>query len=200
MGGKDASRYGVGRIDAGWLLSAHCRAVPGIAYGAARRSGDTYDRAHVDVDSYNGSTHRDGGPAYCDGRSANRDGWPTNRDDCPTHCDAGSADGDADPPDGNARPSDGDPSTADGNARPSDSDSSAADGWSASRGGGDRDRVWRCPGGPEGARYVGSKESDKYHYTGCRWAEKILDVNRLCFLDEASAVAYGYVACSTCKP
>ena len=60
--------------------------------------------------------------------------------------------------------------------------------------------VWKCPAGAEGARYVGSSESDKFHNPYCAHAKKIEDEYRLCFLDKPSAIAYGYVACGVCRP
>lgn len=48
--------------------------------------------------------------------------------------------------------------------------------------------------------YVGSTDSDKFHYESCRWAEKILAVNLLTFDSIDNAKARGYVACGTCNP
>lgn len=48
--------------------------------------------------------------------------------------------------------------------------------------------------------YVGSSDSDKYHYETCRWAEKILGSNRIVFDSIETAQARGYSACGTCKP
>jgi hypothetical protein len=62
------------------------------------------------------------------------------------------------------------------------------------------DGVWRCPNNTDGAAYVGSDQSDKFHYISCRWAEKIKDENRICFASKSAAIAYRYVACGTCKP
>lgn len=62
------------------------------------------------------------------------------------------------------------------------------------------DGVWRCPNSTAGAAYVGSYKSDKFHYPNCRWAKKIKDENRVCFASRSAAIAYGYVACGTCKP
>ena len=60
--------------------------------------------------------------------------------------------------------------------------------------------VWRCPGGIEGAAYVGSAQSNKFHNPHCQWAEKIKSENRLCFASREAALAYGYVPCKVCKP
>lgn len=49
-------------------------------------------------------------------------------------------------------------------------------------------------------QYVGSSESDKYHYPSCRYAEKISAENRVWFKDEAAAQAAGYIPCGVCKP
>jgi hypothetical protein len=62
------------------------------------------------------------------------------------------------------------------------------------------DGVWRCPSNTDGAAYVGSKESDKFHYLDCRWAKEIKDENRICFATRDAAVAYGYVPCGVCRP
>ena len=52
----------------------------------------------------------------------------------------------------------------------------------------------------ESTKYVGSKESDKYHYCDCRWAKKILEENLICFKSKEEAISKGYVACGVCKP
>ena len=49
-------------------------------------------------------------------------------------------------------------------------------------------------------QYVGSVNSDKYHYPSCRWAKKILPENRVWFRDKGHAAEYGYVPCKVCKP
>ena len=49
-------------------------------------------------------------------------------------------------------------------------------------------------------QYVGSIESDKYHYPGCRWAEKILPENAIWFNSVEEAKAAGYSACGVCHP
>lgn len=48
--------------------------------------------------------------------------------------------------------------------------------------------------------YVGSVESDKYHYPSCRFAKKILPENEIWFGTTTEAQAAGYSACGTCKP
>jgi len=60
--------------------------------------------------------------------------------------------------------------------------------------------VWRCPSSVEGAAYVGSAESDKFHYIWCRHAEKIDPGNRICFASREAAVNYGYAPCGVCDP
>ncbi len=49
-------------------------------------------------------------------------------------------------------------------------------------------------------KYIGSTESDKYHYPSCRYAEKIKPENRIEFNSVAEAQAAGYVPCGVCKP
>ena len=48
--------------------------------------------------------------------------------------------------------------------------------------------------------YVGSLESDKYHYPDCRHAKRILTENRIWFDTKEEAQAAGYTACGVCKP
>jgi len=52
----------------------------------------------------------------------------------------------------------------------------------------------------EAGKYVGSTNSDKYHYPDCRWAEKIKPENQVWFASSEEARAAGYVPCGTCKP
>jgi hypothetical protein len=49
-------------------------------------------------------------------------------------------------------------------------------------------------------QYVGSINSDKYHYPSCRWAKKIKPENEIWFKDKEDARAHGYVPCKVCKP
>ncbi len=49
-------------------------------------------------------------------------------------------------------------------------------------------------------KYVGSKNSNKYHYPGCKWARKISPKNLVTFETAQEAVKAGYVACKVCKP
>ncbi len=48
--------------------------------------------------------------------------------------------------------------------------------------------------------FVGSKESNKYHYPDCRYAESISPENEIWFKDAADAQAQGYEPCGVCKP
>lgn len=48
--------------------------------------------------------------------------------------------------------------------------------------------------------YVGSAESDKYHYPSCRWTNEINDENLVYFDTVSEAAAAGYLACGTCEP
>ena len=48
--------------------------------------------------------------------------------------------------------------------------------------------------------YVGSLDSDKYHYPTCRWAEKITYENLIGFDSEQEAISKGYSPCGTCRP
>ena len=51
-----------------------------------------------------------------------------------------------------------------------------------------------------GRKYVGSTESNKYHYPSCRWAKKILPKNEIWFSSSEDARSKGYVPCGTCHP
>jgi hypothetical protein len=46
--------------------------------------------------------------------------------------------------------------------------------------------------------YVGSKNSDKYHLTTCKWAGNIKTSNKVTFNSENQARARGYSPCKTC--
>ena len=60
--------------------------------------------------------------------------------------------------------------------------------------------VWECPESMEGAEYVGSRNSDKFHEPACRWVNEIKTSNRLCFESRSVAESFGYEPCGTCKP
>lgn len=49
-------------------------------------------------------------------------------------------------------------------------------------------------------RYVGSKNSDIYHFPACRFAKTIKPENLVWFSSTAEAKAAGYRPCGTCKP
>lgn len=48
--------------------------------------------------------------------------------------------------------------------------------------------------------YIGSSQSNKFHYTDCRWAKKINPGNAIYFSNREEAFSYGYVPCKVCKP
>ncbi len=48
--------------------------------------------------------------------------------------------------------------------------------------------------------YVGSINSNKYHYPNCIWAKEIKPENRIWFNSVAEAKATGYVPCKVCQP
>lgn len=48
--------------------------------------------------------------------------------------------------------------------------------------------------------YIGSSQSNKFHYTDCRWAKKINPGNAIYFSSREEAFRYGYVPCKVCKP
>jgi micrococcal nuclease len=49
-------------------------------------------------------------------------------------------------------------------------------------------------------KYVGSKNSTKYHLPSCSWAKEISTENQVWFYSVADAQAKGYVPCGVCKP
>ncbi len=49
-------------------------------------------------------------------------------------------------------------------------------------------------------KFVASKNSNKYHYTWCKWAQKIKPENLISFDTPEQAIAAGYVPCKVCKP
>ena len=50
------------------------------------------------------------------------------------------------------------------------------------------------------AEFWGSKESNKYHYPECQWAQKINPANRVIFNSPEEALRAGYVPCKVCNP
>lgn len=49
-------------------------------------------------------------------------------------------------------------------------------------------------------KYVGSSQSNKYHYPDCKWGKKISPKNMVTFKSAQEALAAGYVPCKVCKP
>jgi len=48
--------------------------------------------------------------------------------------------------------------------------------------------------------YVGSKNSDVYHYPSCRYVDNILEENKIWFSSVQDAINHGYRACKVCNP
>lgn len=48
--------------------------------------------------------------------------------------------------------------------------------------------------------YVGSSKSNKYHYTSCRWAQKIKSSNLVKFHTLEETRNARYYACKVCEP
>jgi len=48
--------------------------------------------------------------------------------------------------------------------------------------------------------FIGSFESNKYHYPGCQWALKINPANEIRFTGSQDARNQGYVPCKECSP
>jgi len=49
-------------------------------------------------------------------------------------------------------------------------------------------------------KFVGSLQSDKYHYPTCCWAKEIKPENEIWFKNAEDAKAHGYKPCGVCKP
>src|SRR4030042_3299258 len=50
------------------------------------------------------------------------------------------------------------------------------------------------------AEFWGSKNSNKYHYPDCRWAQKIKPENLIKFKTPEEAQKAGYIPCKVCRP
>lgn len=48
--------------------------------------------------------------------------------------------------------------------------------------------------------YIGNANSGKFHYSDCRWANKISYHNRVYFNSREEAINSGYVPCKVCDP
>ena len=61
--------------------------------------------------------------------------------------------------------------------------------------------IWAIPV-PKEKHYVATKESRKFifHRPSCKWAQKILDKNRITFKSRDEALDLGYSPCRTCNP
>ena len=51
-----------------------------------------------------------------------------------------------------------------------------------------------------GKVFVGSINSNKYHYPDCTWAKKIHPENEIWFSSSEDARSHGYVPCKVCNP
>ena len=49
-------------------------------------------------------------------------------------------------------------------------------------------------------KYVASAQSNKYHYSKCKWGAKISSKNLVTFKSAKEALDAGYVPCKVCKP
>ncbi|MFC2033808.1 thermonuclease family protein [Chloroflexota bacterium] len=63
-----------------------------------------------------------------------------------------------------------------------------------------QDDVILPPTNGENGIYVGSINSDKYHYPDCRYAKQVYPENEIWFPSASEAQAHGYVPCKVCKP
>jgi len=50
------------------------------------------------------------------------------------------------------------------------------------------------------AEFWASKNSNKYHYPSCEWAQRISKQNLIIFKSPEDAVRAGYVPCKVCRP
>ncbi len=50
------------------------------------------------------------------------------------------------------------------------------------------------------AEFWASKNSNKYHYPSCKWAQKIKPGNLVKFSTPEQAAKAGYVPCKVCRP
>jgi len=53
---------------------------------------------------------------------------------------------------------------------------------------------------PDPCRYIGNKNSKKFHLAACEWAKKTSEQNRVCFATREEAIAQGYEPCKVCQP
>ncbi len=49
-------------------------------------------------------------------------------------------------------------------------------------------------------KYIGHKESKKFHYPDCKWGMKIKPENQVWFDSREEAIEKGYIPCKVCKP
>ena len=59
--------------------------------------------------------------------------------------------------------------------------------------------VWTCPMDTAGAQYVGALEEKEFHKLDCPSAAQIPAQSRVCFVDEAVAIKFGYSAAKDCS-
>ncbi len=52
----------------------------------------------------------------------------------------------------------------------------------------------------EDTKFVGSRHSNKYHYTWCKSAQRINPSNLVTFDSPEKAIAAGYIPCKVCRP
>jgi len=59
---------------------------------------------------------------------------------------------------------------------------------------------WSPPTQPAAPKYVGSTNSNIYHYPSCKWAKEIYPQNEIWFSSPSDAMAQGYRPCKVCRP
>lgn len=60
--------------------------------------------------------------------------------------------------------------------------------------------IFAFVGNAIGAEFWGSKNSNKYHYPTCKWAQKIKPQNLVKFNSPEEAIKAGYIPCKVCNP
>ena len=60
--------------------------------------------------------------------------------------------------------------------------------------------VWTCPLNTSGAKFVGSLQAKDYHKLDCSSVEKIAVQDRVCFVDEQTALKFGHQPAEDCLP
>jgi hypothetical protein len=60
--------------------------------------------------------------------------------------------------------------------------------------------VWTCPSDTAGAKFVGSLQAKDYHRLDCSSVDSIPAQDRVCFVDEQTALKFGHSPAGDCSP